>query len=348
MAPEVEDRFDFDARELLPREFLLANWRSRVGDLPIRLPYRDTPAAPARPSVLWIEHWSRPQLLMPVRSYLYAALRHEELLKSWETALQAWRQRDPAGSALPRPELELEPIWSVAYNTGPSRWLAHRTLSEIHNYPPGWPGTRLEWSPTLWELSAFTPETLLAVRGAYPAALAVVRALERGEGNVERVFRAACGRILALPDAEGVRRCDLIWFTLSYVGYRRGEAEERRMMAVAEALAPSYAVREEVREVNRSVELTWFEQMRQHGEAEGLAKGRQVGLAEGRQGAILDTLSLRFGEVSNDIGELVRRVRDLERLRDLQRLSVTAPDLEVFHRELAGSERSSHPQAGGS
>jgi hypothetical protein len=242
------------------------------------------------------------------------------------------------------------------------------TLRELWLNPPR------EFSPvpfgfwngdvTVWELAAFTPAQLLAVPGGFPAVLAVVRALDRpvarAPGLLERTFREACVRIFALPGAQRIRRCDLLWFTLSYVGYRRGEAEERKMMAVAEALAPRYSVQDDVREVCESVELTWFETMRrkgleegrteglQRGRTEGLQQGRAEGLQQGRaeglqqgleqgleQGELrmlrqllLTCITTRFGAVSADLEAGITAEADSSRLHRAYLQALTAATLD--------------------
>jgi hypothetical protein len=215
------------------------------------------------------------------------ALHREEELKTWEALADERMDQAPEQRAPLPPTLQLDLVWPIAYCTAPHRWTLPCDLEALIETPEGWPGPKTVWEPTVWELAAFTPAQLLAVPGGFPPVLAVVRALDRpvarDAGLLERTFREACVRIFALPGAQRIRRCDLLWFTLSYMGYRRGEAEERKMMAVAEALAPRYSVQDDVREVRESVELTWFETMRRKGLEEGRTEGRQQGRTEGPQ-----------------------------------------------------------------
>jgi hypothetical protein len=75
--PEIAARFDFDHVETVPRTFLLDDWRRRESDLLFRLPFASQPdGEPARSALicLLIEHQSKPDPLMPLRTLLYAVL----------------------------------------------------------------------------------------------------------------------------------------------------------------------------------------------------------------------------------------------------------------------------------
>ena len=67
---------------------------------------------------------------------------------------------------------------------------------------------------------------------------------------------------------------------------------------------------------------------------EWLQEGRQKGLQEGRQEslqeAIIETLTLRFGELPDELVEAIQKVKDLTRLRALHRQAVLVDALENF------------------
>ncbi len=94
---EIADGFVCEEREILPRDFPLEDWRHRESDLLFRIPYK-TPAetVPVFVCVL-VEHQSRHDPLMPLRTLVYAVLYWERQWKAWETL--------PA----PRPPLRLTP-----------------------------------------------------------------------------------------------------------------------------------------------------------------------------------------------------------------------------------------------
>jgi len=93
LLPDIAARLDFSRREILPRTFLLDDWRRRESDLLVRLPW--LPGAGEDPPLLvclLIEHQSQPDSPMPLRTLLYAVLRRLEGLSEqdrvrWEGLL---------------------------------------------------------------------------------------------------------------------------------------------------------------------------------------------------------------------------------------------------------------------
>jgi len=74
VVPQLAPGFDCDRATLLPREYLLDDWRCREADLLFRVPYHTAAGdQPALVCVL-IEHQSRPDPAMPLRLLLYAVL----------------------------------------------------------------------------------------------------------------------------------------------------------------------------------------------------------------------------------------------------------------------------------
>src|SRR5262249_30508119 len=72
--PHLVDGFDFAKGEFLKPQFPLEGWRYRESDLLFRLPYRtDEGELPVLVCVL-IEHQSRPDPRVPLRTLLYAVL----------------------------------------------------------------------------------------------------------------------------------------------------------------------------------------------------------------------------------------------------------------------------------
>src|SRR5216684_133958 len=72
--PDLAGRFDFARREIVPRTFLLDDWRRRESDLLFCLPFLAAEELPPALVCLLIEHQSKPEAPMPLRVLVYAAL----------------------------------------------------------------------------------------------------------------------------------------------------------------------------------------------------------------------------------------------------------------------------------
>jgi putative YhgA-like transposase len=119
VVPDLVDRFDFERLEILPRAFLLDDWRRRESDLLFRLPFRDDDSAPPVLVCLLIEHQSVADPVMPLRVLIYAMLYWQEEWRAWEDV----RPRQDA--------LRLSPILPVVFHTGPGTWQTNRELVEL-------------------------------------------------------------------------------------------------------------------------------------------------------------------------------------------------------------------------
>ncbi len=89
---ELADGFLCEQREVLQREFPLEDWRHRESDLLFRIPYR-TPSetVPVFVCVL-LEHQSRPDPRMPLRTLLYGVLYWE---REWKVGKRCLRRSRP-------------------------------------------------------------------------------------------------------------------------------------------------------------------------------------------------------------------------------------------------------------
>ena len=82
--------------------------------------------------------------------------------------------------------------------------------------------------------------------------------------------------------------------------------------------------------VLNSAAMTLAEQFRQEGWQQGQQEGRQEGEVCSRQQVLLEALEVRFGSIPARLGAALSAVRDLERLKALNRAALISPDLETF------------------
>lgn len=73
----------------------------------------------------------------------------------------------------------------------------------------------------------------------------------------------------------------------------------------------------------------------QQGLQEGLQQGLQQGLVQAARDDVLAVLEVRFGAVPEAVRVAVERIADVQRLKQLLRQAIVAPDVESFARLLA-------------
>ena len=181
--PSLVGQFDFEHAEILPRTFLLDDWRRREADLLFRLPFRDDPSIPPVLVCVLLEHQSEPDPSMPLRLLLYAVLYWQEEWKAWEAAAPRVRP------------LRLSPIIPIVFHTGAQPWRTHRILTELIEGPEALHVYAPDWQPLFWDLAERSPEELLQAAGEWLAALAVVRAERNDPETFREVLAAALQRL---------------------------------------------------------------------------------------------------------------------------------------------------------
>jgi predicted transposase YdaD len=303
VVPDLVDRFDFDRLEILPRAFLLDDWRRRESDMLFRLPFRDDEAAPPVLVCLLIEHQSEADPVMPLRVLIYAMLYWQEEWRAWE----AVRPR--------REALRLSPILPVVFHTGSGTWQTNRELVELIVGPEALRAFAPRWQPLFWDLADRTPEELLQAAGEWLAALAVVRAEREDEDSFREVFAAVLRRLEALSDPERMRWHDLLWFILSWALRRRPGRERGELLATARDSQSEVAHREEVEKMSETIEQTWEQELLARGAAQGKVEGQLIACKEN----LRVLLEERFGALPPEVAERIEGTADLDRLRSAVR-----------------------------
>jgi hypothetical protein len=335
---ELADGFVCDERQLLPRDFPLEDWRHRESDLLFRIPYR-TPAetVPVFVCVL-LEHQSRQDPLMPLRTLLYAVLYWEREWKVWE-ALPA-----------PRPSLRLTPVVPIVFHTGKARWRKHRELAELLGGPEPFRQYAPSWRPMFLDLAGKAPAELLQATGEWLSALALVRDDDAEAEAFRAVLEQVLRRLEGLADRDPVRWHELVRFSLVWALYRRPPPEREPLIAAAQASQMNVARQKEV----QAVGMTIADALKAEGKAEGMAEGKAEGMAEGKaegmaegkakgmaegkaEGRLDDAremlqglLEEKFGSVPDAVRQRIQAATDLARLHAAARAVLHLDRLEEF------------------
>jgi hypothetical protein len=292
---DLADGFVCEEREVLKREFPLEDWRHRESDLLLRIPYR-TPAdtVPVLVCVL-LEHQSRPDERMALRTLLYTVLWWEREWKAWE-ALPA-----------PRPPLRLTPVVPIVFHTGQRKWRKRRTLRELIAGPQAFRKYAPAWRPLFLDLAGKTPAELLQAAGEWFHALAIVRAEQENAAAFRAVLQEVLRRLEGLAERDRGRWHDLLHFVLVWALYCRPRVERQDLVESAQASQTNVARQKEV----QGMGMTIAEALREEGKVEGEAKGR----LEGAREILCYLLETKFGRVPEPHLQRIQATTDLSRLK---------------------------------
>jgi hypothetical protein len=316
LAPDLASRFDFAQREILPRSFLLDDWRRREADMFFRLPFQDAPDAPPALVCILVEHQSEAEPAMPLRTLLYAVLHWQEEWKAWEAG-------HPPGESL-----RLQPIVPVIFHTGLAPWRTHRTMADLIGATEALRPFAPEWQPLFWDLAERSVEELAQAAEELLVALAVVRGERADEAAYQELVGTVLRRLEALSESERVRWHELLWFVLSWALRRRPGREREALMQTAKESQTQVADREEVARIGEAVAETWEQELVARGMALGEARGEARGELRARREDLRALLAERFGPLTVELAERIEATDDLERLRGAMRqvLHVSSPE----------------------
>lgn len=157
--------------------------------------------------------------------------------------------------------------------------------------------------------------------------------LARSTESPERLVSRCVERIEAVPDAT--TRSALSAVTQILTGLAYPGVELKHLFGGVTAMIES-PVLDEVREILRA---RYREEFLNEGLSQGLTQGLTQGLSQGKlaglRESIRDNLAARFSAVPPGIESAIEAIHDLNRLRELHRVSAICADADEFVKKLA-------------
>ena len=324
--PKLAPNLLFPQMRYLPRKFLLEDWRGRKSDILVEIPFRWEEVEQTILICLLLEHQTRPDPRMPLRTLLYGVLywdaagRRRPVRRGklrtllygvlyWDRQWKAW-ENSPA----PRPPFRLNPIVPIVLHTGSRPWNSARRLIDLVAGPDLLLSLQPIWAPIFWELSAQDPQRLLNSEEAFLQVLAVIRLEEADRAVFEPVFREAIGKLEALHGKDNIRWHDLLWMVMNWATWRRPPEEQKGWWDMAETMQTEAARQRQLQDWRKIVTKEFIDEGRVEGRAEGLVEGRAEGLVEGRKAVrelIYNLGKVRFGAPPAEVVQTVSAIDDL-------------------------------------
>jgi hypothetical protein len=291
--PDLADGFDYSRARPAPREFLLDDWRRREADLLFEIPYRDQDGERLTLVCILIEHQSKSDPRMPLRTLVYAVLYWDREWKAWEKAES------------PRPDFKLTPIVPIVLHTSPKPWSSARTFAELIAGPEVFRSFAPRWEPIFWELAGHSAGDLMNSRDAFLQLLAVVRAEDEDRQEFEAVYTEFLRQVEELYGTNRVRWYDLLRVVITWASWRRPEPEREHWLDVAQQMQIEQTHKREVEAMVRTIGEAMMEEAQS-------AYARKTLLFLGRES---------FGVPSEATEEAIKNIADLGRLdRMLKRI----------------------------
>ncbi len=283
--PTLASGFDFTRVSFIEPTFLLPNWRRREADLLFEIPYRFGAEERIALVCVLIEHQTRPDPRMPLRTLLEVVLYWERQWQSWEKAEQ------------PKEEFRLTPVLPIVLHTGVRPWGSARTLADMLGPPDAFHPFAPVWGPLFWELSKHSPEELLNAEAAFLQVLTVVRMEAEERTAFERFFQEALSKVEAVRGFNRVRWTEMINLIYGWVFHRRPVGERQQWIDLGAAAQRNELHQEELRAMAQLLGKTMIEEAHED-------QARHMLLLQGRK---------RFGEPPPEVILAMEEIEDLAR-----------------------------------
>jgi hypothetical protein len=288
VAPEVADRLDYGRLEVVPRSFLLDDWRQREADVLVLLPLLGAPGAEVLVCIL-VEHQSSADPVMPLRLLLYAVL-------YWEQEWRAWEKKHAYAEPL-----RLTPVLPVVFRTGAEPWHTSRTLADLLAGPAELRGWAPLWPPRFYDLPEHSPTELLQSAEVWWQAMAVVRAEWAGPEEFAAVFAEGLGRLENWAKRDRVGWQQLVRLLLYWGLFRRPAGEHAAILATARQSVTNVDLLREVETMASQMYQNYEQELLARGEQRGLQRGEQIGEQRGKvqyaRAVLRKLLQMHFGEL---------------------------------------------------
>ena len=302
--PELADGFEFERMWPAKREFLLGNWRRRKPDVLVEIPYRSNEGEIWALVCVLVEHQTKSDWQVPLKTFMYAALYWEWQWRTWE------------GSPTPKAEFKLTPILPIVLHTGLRPWGSAKTLRELLGPPLAFHSFTPDWQPMFWELAKHSADELVDGPESFLQALAIFKADDAELEEAQSLFRRIFRKLDPLHETGRVHWRDLLGLILSWAQNRRPNLERQAWGGLADELETNADVRKEI----QAMTTTIAQEMMREGEARGEARAE----VKVRRSILLRLARRKFGPPSEDV------LADLDSLTDIDRLDRMTDRLEEF------------------
>ena len=308
---EVLPRLDFAAMQVDPTTYVTAEYRNVTSDLLLTLPL-----LPAR------KGGRRRRLMLSILIELQMQPDRIMLLRVLEYLVQIWKHqvKQHGDQHKSLASVKLTPILPVVLHTGSYSWDRMGTLLDLMDDAEMFRAFTPAFAPLFVSLPDKDETELETDGGFLGQVLALIRARPASRtAFAERLDRTVT-RVQELPDAERLRRRELLCYVEGVVYHWRGENEHPLLRERIDAA---------LKDDEDRLEMAMVRKTMAQAEAERYTRAATLTatLAE-RKRTLVNQLKLRFAPLPSEIEQTVESTQDADQLAQWLDRFATADDLD--------------------
>ena len=195
----------------------------------------------------------------------------------------------------------------VVIYTGSTAWGSNRTLVDLLGEPQALHAFAPVWQPLFWNLAEQSPEELLASDNTWLQMMAVLRVKDADAATFREVFTQAVHQVKTIKGAEHVRWYDLMRTLLTWVFWRRPEAERPTLLAEAEKAQASVKRQGEIQQMYSKQGPSFVDLAKE--------KWQAIGELQALRDMLRSWLQDKFGRLPKKLQKQIDATTDAEQLR---------------------------------
>lgn len=247
-----------------------------------------------------IEHQSRPDRLMPLRSLDYTLQVFRYQVREWSKTHRSFSR------------IRFDPVLPVIFYTGTLRWDSPGRLVDLVDLGEQFQSMIPSFEPLFINLPEIPAETLESQGGYFGWVLRLVQQRSAEPGQFEALLEQVVQHLETMPDAERLRWLELLSYIMALVYHVRDPSEQPKLRKTIESSVRTDPHRQEIHEMGRSM-------------ADVL---EEKGALKALQQTLLRLLKRRFGNVPAAVSATIRATDDPEQLDDWLDQVVTVATLD--------------------
>jgi hypothetical protein len=188
-----------------------------------------------------IEHQSRPDRLMPLRSLDYTVQVFRYQVREWSKTHRSFSR------------IRFDPVLPVVFYTGTQRWDSPGRLVDLVDLGEQFESMIPSFEPLFINLPEIPAETLESQGGYFGSVLRLVQQRSAGPGEFEALLDQVVQHLETMPDAERLRWLELLSYIMALVYHVRDPSEQPKLRKTIESSVRTDPHRQEIHEMGRSM-----------------------------------------------------------------------------------------------
>ncbi|MBM3238076.1 hypothetical protein FJZ31_17430 [Candidatus Poribacteria bacterium] len=314
----LSTKIDFSRLHDEKKSFILDNLRQQESDLVFTAPFLEEYGKEGEVCIyILIEHQSEPDISMGFRMLFY-------MMQIWDTQRREWER-----NKISKSQWNFRPIVPILFYTGETSWDMPISITDAMKQLPKPLERFVPSHDTLFlNVKATDKEKLTAYEHPFGWLLRIIQQENASTEELISELELAISQLDKWPDSEINQWIRGMHYILLLIYNRRESEEHGKLTDVVANTVQERKKREEVNKMGRTIAQALIEEGKVIGKGIGMEIGVEKGVIQTNQERLIELLKFRFQNISPEINDKIRSIRDVDRLTSLFRWALSANSID--------------------